>query len=296
MAKTQNWIIGFIILGSILTFILAMSFLISSINKNETYDLTTSGERVGIIEIEGTIYSAESTVRQLEKYSKDNSIKAIVIRIDSPGGGMAASQEIYEKVRHVRNSRKPVIASMGTVAASGGYYVACGADTIMANPGTTTGSIGVIAEIPNAESLLDKIGLRFEIIKSGKFKDTGSPYRKMTDDDRKYLQEWIDDAYQQFVDMVVTERRLSRAKVLQYADGRVFTGIQALKYGLIDTLGTYEDAIMLAGKIGGIQGKPKIVKERKKKMSFFDLVFEEDYSKMFDYLQRWPRIKYQVMF
>lgn len=294
MSKSQNWIIILIILASIIFFMFAMAIFISSIGSKDGYDITSSGSKIALVEVIGTIYSAENTIRQLEKYKKDDSVKGIVLRIESPGGGIAASQEMYEKIKQVRDSGKPIIASMGAVAASGGYYIACGADTIMANPGTTTGSIGVIAEIPNTKDLLDKIGVRFEILKSGKYKDTGSPFRKMTAEERAYLQGWIDNAYEQFVDVVVKERKLDRSHVLKYADGRIYTGVQALNYGLIDTLGTYEDAINLAGKVAGIEGKPRTTKEHKRKLTFFDLLFQ-DYSRLPELLQQFPRLKYQLI-
>jgi len=295
MAQRQHFIIGLIILGSIVFFIFAMAILISSLGNGGSYKMTATGSRVGLIEVTGIIYDAENVVRQFERYANDKSVKSIVLRIESPGGGTAASQEIYEKVRRVRDSGKPVVASMGAVAASGGYYIACGADTIMANNSTTTGSIGVIAEIPNAKKLMDKIGIHYEVIKSGQFKDIGSPYRPMTKDDRKQLQNWIDDAYNQFVDIITRERQLDRGTVLKYADGRIFTGKQALDFGLIDTLGTYEDAIKLAAKLGGIDSDdPKTVKERRRKATIFDILFG-DVSKVFDLLNRWPRIKYQLV-
>jgi len=294
MARTQNWIIAIIIICSILFFIFAISVFMSNFGVKTDYELSDSGSKIALIEVNGVIYSAEEIVRQFEKYANSKSIKGIVLRIESPGGGIAASQEIYEKVKQVRDAGTPVIASMGSVAASGGYYIACGADTIMANLGTTTGSIGVIAEIPNTKDLMDKIGVRFEIIKSGRYKDTGSPFRKLTEDDRSYLQALIDDAFGQFVDVVATERNMDRQTVLQYADGRVFSGKQALAYGLIDTIGTYEDAINFAGELAGISGKPKTVKERKRKITIFDLLFE-DVNSIFDSVQHWPRIKYQLV-
>ncbi|MCI0496357.1 signal peptide peptidase SppA [candidate division KSB1 bacterium] len=296
MARRQNLIIGIIIFISVLFFIFAMSMFISSIGtRSSSYELTSSGSKIAVVEIIGIIYDAEQFVRQLERYSRDSSIKAIVIRLESPGGGVAASQEIYYKVKKVRDSGKVVIASMGAVAASGAYYIACGADTIMANPGTTTGSIGVIAEIPNTKGLLDKIGVKFEIIKSGKFKDAGSPYKTMSDVERQYLQDFVDDAFKQFVDDVARERNIQVHRLLKLADGRIFTGQKALDHGLIDLLGSYEDAIDLAATLGGIEGKPKIVRERKQKLTLFDLFFQ-DLDEVFNAIQSWPRIKYQVIF
>lgn len=294
MASKQGWIIGFIVLASIIFLIFALSLVISNIGKRAHYEVT-SGSHIALVEVKGVIFSAEDVVRQFEKYAKDKSVKGIVLRIESPGGGIAAAEEIYQKVKQVRDAGKVVVASMGSVAASGGYYIACGADTIMANLGTITGSIGVISEIPNTAGLMSKLGIRFEVIKSGKYKDTGSPHRPMSEEEKRYMQNLIDDAFAQFVDVVATERKMDRATVLRYADGRVFTGQQALAYALIDTIGTYEDAINLTGKLAGISGKPKTIKERKRKITIFDLLFQ-DVRLIFDSLQSWPRVKYQLVF
>jgi len=256
-------------------------------------EITGPGDKVALIELKGLIYDSRDIVRQFEKYRKDRSVKAIVFRIDSPGGLVAASQEIYEEVRRVRDSGKFTVASMGGVAASGGYYVACAADTILANPGTTTGSIGVIAEVVNAEKLLKKLGLSFTVIKSGEFKDTGSPYRGITDKEKQYLQGWIDDAFQQFVDAVARERKVARDTLLRYADGRVFTGKQAKEIGLVDALGTYEDAIRIAAKRVHIKGEPQVIKERKRKVTILDLLFQDidDLAVRFGW---WPQLKYEL--
>jgi protease-4 len=240
-----------------------------------TVSFTAGGGNVGVIELLGPIYDSGRLVRQFEAYGKDKSVKAILFRIDSPGGFVAPSQEIYEAARRVREGGKPVVASMGNVAASGGYYAACGADTIMANPGSTTGSIGVVAEFVNLEKLLDNIGVRFETVKSGRFKDTGSPYRDLTADDRAYLQSWIDDAYGQFVDVVARERRMTPEQVRRIADGRVFTGRQAQSLGLVDALGDYHDAVRLAGRMAGIKGEPELVRWRVRRVTLFDLLFQE---------------------
>ncbi len=264
ISKTTKWILGFlggIVLLSIL-FILMVFALISGRDTDET--VSTSGSKIAVIELKETIVSSDETVRQLKKYRENKSVKAVVLRIDSPGGGVAASQEIYEEVKKTREE-KPVIVSMGAVAASGGYYVACGATCIVANPGTLTGSIGVIINFLHFRSLMEKIGVDETTIKSGKLKDAGSPFRKPTDEEKKYFSNLIDDVYNQFVEVVSTERKLPKEKVLPYADGRVFTGKQAYDYGFVDTLGTFEDAISIAARLGGIEGKPKIVKESKKK-------------------------------
>ena len=275
MSRKNDWLIGLGIVGGTILLILV---LISYISQRQMYDgggLSSGGEKIAVIELLGPIYDSKRIVRQFQEFGEHRSIKAIVFRIESPGGVVAAAQEIYEAVRRVRDGGKPVVASMGIVAASGGYYVACGADTIMANPGTTTGSIGVIAEFVNFRELLGKVGVRYEVVKSGRFKDVGSPHRDMTPADRQVLQSWVDDAFRQFVDVVVRERGLSRTVVLRLADGRVFTGKQAQEEGLIDLLGDYEDAITLAAELGGIDGKPTVVKERRRRITLFDLLFQQ---------------------
>ena len=255
-----------------------------------------SGDKIGVVELNGIITSSRAVVKQFESFRKDNSIKAIVFRIDSPGGGIAASQEIYEHVRRVREV-KPVIASMGSVAASGGYYVALGADSIMANPGTTTGSIGVIAEFPNFTQLFAKLGIQMTVIKSGRFKDAGSPYRPMNDQDRQYLQAWIDNGYEQFVQVVARERDMPSERVRLLADGRVYSGEQALKLSLIDTLGTYEDAIQLAAAAAGIKGEPRVVRQLRRKMTPFEFLISFDLEEFVQaHFSEWPRMQYRMTF
>ncbi len=234
------------------------------------------GQRVALIELEGEIVDAREIVRQFKKYSDDGDVAAIVLRIESPGGGITPSQEIFDIVKKTRAKGKPVVASMGSVAASGGYYVACPTDTIVANPGTITGSIGVIIQYPNVDRLLDKIGIRITTIKSGEFKDAPSVYRDTTRAESAFLHGFVMDAYEQFVAAVATERRLDTAYVRTLADGRVYTGQQALDKKLVDVLGTYEDAILLAARKGGIEGTPRTVKERKHRPSLFELMFDDE--------------------
>lgn len=217
--------------------------------------------KVGLVEIEGPIRSSASVVRQLKHYGRDRSIPALVIRVNSPGGEVGATQEIYAEILRLRKAGKRVVASLGGVAASGGYYVAVAADTIVANPGTLTGSIGVVLELYNFEGLLHKLGLDFYVVKSGKYKDIGSPVRPMLPEEREMLQGVTDDTFDQFVGAVAAGRRLSREAVLKVADGRVFTGRQAQACGLVDLLGNYEDAVALAGEMSGLGRNPDTVKE-----------------------------------
>ena len=291
MAKKRDWIIGIFILCSILFVILIFVVGFWGISTQET-TLRITGNRIGIAELEGVILDSRSMVQKLIRLRDSDGIRAVVLRIDTPGGGVAASQEIFEAVKSIRSSGKPVVVSMGSVAASGGYYIACGADSILAVSGTTTGSIGVILEVPNFKGLFEKIGIRFNVIKSGIFKDTGSPYRDMTSNEKKYLQKYIDDAYNQFVDVVAENRNLKKEDVLAIADGRIFTGKQAIDLGLVDAIGDYQDAIKLAARLAGIKGKPKLFRFPKKKYTVFDILFS-DLNEIKNKLEATPVLKYQ---
>ncbi len=224
------------------------------------------GEAVGVVEIEGAIVDARDTIDHIRRFREDEDIKAIVIRIDSPGGAVGPSQEIYREIRKTVETKK-VVASMGAVAASGGYYVACATDGIVANPGTITGSIGVIMGYTNFRQLLDKIGMVPVVIKSGPYKDTGSPTREMRDDEREILQSITGNIHEQFVTAIAEGRKMDRAQVEQAADGRIFTGEDAKARGLVDRLGNFEDALEWAGKLGGIDGDVVPVYARDEKLS-----------------------------
>ena len=237
------------------------------------------GEKVGVIEISGIITDAEETIRNIKKYREDDSIKAIVLRIDSPGGVVGPAQEIFREVRKTVGKKK-IISSMGAVAASGGYYVAAGTDGIMANPGTITGSIGVIIGYTNFEEIFQKIGLSPVVVKSGEYKDMGSPVRKMTEREKKLLQDFVDSTHRQFVAAVAEGRKMDPAKVKAIADGRIITGEDAKSLGLVDRLGNIEDAIEWAGRIGGIKGKISAVYSRKADISLVNYFIESSISKI----------------
>lgn len=221
------------------------------------------GDRVAVVEIEGVIVDALPVVRELEEHRENPSVRAVVVRIDSPGGVVGPSQEIYDAIRRFRAKDKPVVASMGAVAASGGYYIAAAADRIVANPGTLTGSIGVIMQMAEFEGLFKKVGVRYQVIKSGRYKDIGSPARAMTEAERRLLQSLLDDVYEQFVDAVAEGRDLDRQAVLALADGRIFSGRQARSLGMVDALGGLQEAIELAAELGGIPGKPRVLYPRR---------------------------------
>lgn len=250
----------------------AISFLVfaSALKRDGgEYVSSGSGDKIAIVEINDVIVASEKTVEQIKKFREDKSIKAIILRINTPGGGVAASQEIYEEVKRTRDGGKIVVVSMGSIAASGGYYIAVGSSLIVSNPGTLTGSIGVIAQFISIKDLAEKLGINQTTIKSGNLKDAGNPFREMNDTDKAYFQDVVDNSFGQFLDVVAKERKMDKTTLLKYANGRVFTGLQAKEYGLVDSLGTFEDAIRITSKMAGIEGEPRIVRE-KKKFSFFE--------------------------
>ena len=202
---------------------------------------------------------ADSVTSELRKIGEIETIKAVVLRINSPGGSIGAVQEIYEEVNRLKEKGKKVVVSMGDVGASGAYYIACAADKIVANAGTVTGSIGVLMSLGNMEELFRKIGIKVEVIKRGKHKDIGSLSREMTPEERKLLQGLIDDAYDQFLQAVIEGRNLKKGEAEKIAQGQVFTGRQAKNLGLIDEIGNFQDAVRLAGKLAGIPGEPRVI-------------------------------------
>lgn len=220
--------------------------------------------QVAVVEIIGEIYETEPTIELLEKYGKQEQVKALVIRIDSPGGSVVASQEIYDAIRRIREEgKKPVVASLGNVAASGGYYVACGAGHIVANPGTITGSVGVMISFLNLEGLLGKVGVKIRNVTSGEHKDLGTFTRELTPAEEALIQGVLDDIHQQFVQAVADGRGLTPEEVMEMADGRIFTGRQAKELGLVDELGNQSDAIDRAAELANLE-KWDVVKEEKK--------------------------------
>jgi protease-4 len=259
--KLRGCLIG-VLIGVLLAGVIA--WLVSDV------EFSTKGNRVGVIDIKGTIINSQDTVKQIKDWRKDSSIKAILIRIDSPGGAVGPSQEIYTEIRRTIGT-KPVVASMGSVAASGGYYIASAASYIVANPGTITGSIGVIIHFPNLRELFDKIGYQMTTIKSGQFKDIGNPDREMTPEEKELLQATIDETFGQFVRDVAKGRNMPEEDVRKIADGRIIMGEKALEIKLVDQLGNFEDAVAKAGELAKISGEPKLVNAKKRKLSLLDL-------------------------
>jgi protease IV len=232
------------------------------------------GPRVAVVEIEGIILDGDHVVRELLDYAENPAVKAVVVRVNSPGGVVAPTQEIYSAVQRVRKAGKPVVASFGAVAASGGYYVGAATNRIFANPGTLTGSIGVVMQMANVEGLLKKVGVEYVVVKAGAYKDVGNFARTMTPEERRILQALLDDVHGQFIAAVAQGRGLEESAVRAVADGRIYSGAQAKNLKLVDELGGFEEAVEAAGKLGGIPGKPKLILPRKR-FSFTDLLKSE---------------------
>jgi protease-4 len=229
------------------------------------------GPRVAVVELEGMILEVDDLVRDLKSYRDDPQVKAVVIRINSPGGVVGPTQELHQALMRVREAGKPVVASLGSVAASGGYYTAVAADRIFANPGTLTGSIGVIMQMANVESLFKKVGVDYIVVKAGRYKDLGNFSRPMTPEERNVLQTLLDDVHAQFIDAVAAGRKLDRADVVKFADGRVFSGMQARDLKMVDALGSLEDAVNEAAKLAGVPVPPGVIRPSRR-FSLFDLL------------------------
>jgi len=228
------------------------------------------GARLAVVEVEGIIVNGDDVVRDLKEHADNPAVRAVVLRVNSPGGVVGPTQEIFSAVQRVRRGGKPVVASLGAVAASGGYYIAAAADQIYANPGTLTGSIGVVMQLANVEGLLKKVGVDYVVIKAGAFKDVGSFARPMSAEERRILQALLDDVYGQFVNAVAEGRQLERDAVLRFADGRIYSGQQAQALRMVDELGGLEDAIA-AAKLGGLPERPRVVLPRRR-FSITDLL------------------------
>ena len=271
--KTKSRVLIVAIPLTFLVTVALMGFLIARTMKSREVILIPRGERIGIIKVEGVIRGSDSLIKQIKDFRDNRGVGGVILRINSPGGGVAPSQEIYEEVQKLAK-RKPVFTSMGSVCASGGYYIAAASQVIFANPGTVTGSIGVIVGFSNLNELFKKIGIKSYIIKSGKFKDLGYPTRDMTPEDKKVLQSVVDSIFNQFVKAVAKGRRLPEAKVRSLADGRVFSGAQAKELGLVDRLGNLEDTIAFMAKRLGIRGKPNVVYSKNPTEKLWERLFK----------------------
>ncbi len=251
------------------------------------------GDKIGVIPIGGSISDSHRTTTQLVKFRKDKKIKAIILRINSPGGAVGPTQEIYREVQKTVETKK-VVASLGVVAASGGYYIAAASSKIVANPGTITGSIGVLMEFVQLQDLLNRIGVKLEVLKSGEFKDIGSPHRELSKRDRELLNALIADIQRQFVEAVANGRDLSLEEVNQIADGRVFSGAQAKELDLVDALGNFQDAVDVAKDIAAIKGEPTLVYPKKSRLELWESFLEgttRSVTKMLQSIK--PQVEYR---
>lgn len=241
-------------------------------------------EALGVLRIEGAILDVDWYMEQVEVLRSDHSVKAVVLRIDSPGGAIAPTQELHAELVKLREE-KPLVVSMGTVAASGGYYLSCAGEWIVCNPGTITGSIGVIMELTNLEELFGKLGIKSRTIKSGDHKDMGSPFRELTPEEEKLLLDMIMDTHEQFVETVMEARRVDYEAIAPYFDGRVFTGRQALKLGLVDELGNINDAMRKASELAGLKEVPEeIFEPEQKRRGLLSILFGRSLLKKLDAL------------
>jgi protease IV len=273
-----HWLLWIVIGGGALLFVFVCLVAVAVIYTDEgSPGFSLSSDQVASLEVEGVISDSKEFVDQLKEYG--GRCKSVVVRINSPGGGVAASQEIYEAIKKFRaETHKKVVVSMASVAASGGYYIACASDRIYANPGSITGSIGVIAEWYNYGDLLKWAKMQSVVIKSGALKDAGSPTRPLTEEEKAYFQSLINNMYGQFVSAVSSSRGMKEADVRKLADGRVYTGQEAKQNHLIDEIGTLQDAIAAAGKMAGIQGTPKVVSPAKKRFTLLDVILGDSRS------------------
>ena len=260
----------FIILCSIGAISIVVTFFKDFINNRNVVN-------IGVVDIEGTILESREIIKTLNTFNDNSDIDGIVVRINSPGGAVAPSQEIYEKVNKIsEENKKPIVASIASTGASGGYYIAIGADTIVANSGSIVGSIGVIISFPIAKSLLEKIGLKFESFTSGDYKDSGSPYRNINPKDKEYFKEIVDDMHNQFITEVSIQRNIPINKIKKIANGKIYTGKMAYENNLIDTLGTFEEALILTKNMSNINGKINLIYPEKDEPFLYDLIGMSD--------------------
>ena len=270
MKRKRIWVGLGVIVVLLVFFFSAFLFIGRMTQKKRPFSF---GDKIAVVEIKGVITDSTEIIEEMRQHGDDETVKAIILRIDSPGGGVGPSQEIHREVVKLKTKKK-VLTSMGSVAASGGYYIACASDLIVANPGTITGSIGVVMEFTNLEELLKKIGVKGVVLKGGEHKDIGSPFREMTPGEKRIMQEVIDNVHQQFIKAVAEGRKMEEGRVIPVADGRIFTGEQAKQFGLVDEMGNLEDTVDLAAKMVNIEGRPTVVYP-KKKFTLWEILAKE---------------------
>lgn len=265
--KKRPFLLAFLTVGGIFLFFLLV-ILTAGLLRSDSRMMPV-GDKIGVLQVSGTIVEPRGLIERIERFRKQGAIKAVVLRINSPGGGVGPSQEVHAALVRLAES-KPLIVSMGAVAASGGYYLAVAGERLFANPGTLTGSIGVIMSFPNYHELMDRVGIQTRVVKSGRYKDVGSATRTFTEDDRSLLQDVIDDVHQQFVTAVSNGRELPVDRLQPYIDGRIMTGRQARDAGLVDELGTLRDAVEYAAKVSGLGTDPALVYSEPEEEGFLE--------------------------
>jgi protease-4 len=270
MKRKRIWVGLGVIVVLLVIFFSALLFIGRMTDQRGPFSF---GDKIAIVEIKGIITQSTEIIEEMRQYADDETVKAVILRIDSPGGGVGPSQEIHREVVKLKTKKK-VLASMGSVAASGGYYIACASDLIVANPGTITGSIGVVMEFTNLEELLKKIGVKGVVLKGGEHKDIGSPFREMTPGEKRIMQDVIDNVHQQFIKAVAEGRKMEQAKVVPVADGRIFTGEQAKQFGLVDEMGNLEDTVDMAAKLVKIDGRPTVIYP-KRRFTIWEMLAKE---------------------
>lgn len=275
-SRTKKSILAIVII--ILVF-LGISLLFTLSTNEETpasrFSDFLESNKIGVVTVEGELTSADETLKELRKFQRRGSVKAVVLRINSPGGAVAPAQEIYREVIKTRK-KKPVVASMQTMGTSAAYYIASSADKIVCSAGTITGSIGVIMMLADLEKIMDRVGLNVKIIKAGKYKDIGSMFRPLTDDERNILQDFAAEIHEQFIHDVAKARKgkIEEKQLRSIADGRFFTGEKAKEMGLVDTIGNFYDAVKIASELGGVKGEPELIYPKKKWENYLDLLME----------------------
>lgn len=279
MRKKRPFLLASLTLGGIFLFFLLVVVTAGLLRDGSS--VVSVGAKVGVLDVSGPIESPRDIIDQIDRFSRQGSIKAVVLRINSPGGAVGPAQEIYAELKRLA-AAKPLIVSMGSVAASGGYYLALAGERLFANPGTITGSIGVIMTFPNYGNLMEKVGVDTQVIKSGRYKDIGSPTREMSETERRLLEQMIDDVHQQFVEVVSEQRQIAPDQLQSYVDGRIMTGRQARRAGLIDEIGTFNDAVAHAARKAGLDPDPDLVYSQPAKISFWERYLPEKISRVLD--------------
>lgn len=293
MAKMHSIFKGLGILSGLILVLFVLVFFYAYLTGGDSKVLSfLSGDGVGVLQIEGTIDDSRSVMNELKRFNEAPWIKAIVVRIDSPGGAVAPTQEIFDEMQKTKK-KKPLIASMGSMATSGGYYIASACEKIIANPGTLTGSIGVIMQLTNFEELMKKVGVKGYNIKSGANKDIGSPFQPLSPEGREILQSLVDNVHSQFVSAVAKGRGMTEAQVRKLADGRVYSGAQAKELGLIDQFGTLDDAIDVAAKRVGLEENPTVYYSSPEEERWWEKLFFAAVGRRFPTSQRgWLRYEW----